>query len=47
MSNKAILFYVIKILIILAQTSEMSPAMKQIRVNRLSDLAEEVVIHHD
>lgn len=47
MSNKAILFYVIKILIILAQTSEMSPAMKQIRVNRLSELAKEVGMHND
>lgn len=47
MSYRAILFYVIKILIILAQTSDMSPAMKQTRVNRLSELAKEVGMHSD
>ena len=47
MSNKAILFYVIKILIILAQTSDMPYAIKQIRVDRLNELAREVGMHND
>lgn len=47
MSNKAILFYVIKILIILAQTSDMPYAIKQIRVDRLNELAREVGMHSD
>ena len=47
MNNSTILFYVIKILIILAQTSDMPSTMKQIRVNRLSDLLVEVSMNHD
>lgn len=47
MSNQAILYYVIKVLIVLAQTSDMSPAMKQIRVDRLTKLAEEVGAVYD
>lgn len=47
MSNKAILLYVIKILIALAQTSDMSPTMKGTRVSRLYELAKEVVMHND
>lgn len=47
MSNKAILFYVIKILIVIAQTSDMTPIMKDMRVSRLSELAKEVGMHSD
>lgn len=42
MSNQTILYYVIKILVVLAQTSEMPYAIKQIRVDRLNELAREV-----
>ena len=42
MSNKEILFYVIKILVVLAQTSDMPQILKDIRVSRLSELAKEV-----
>lgn len=47
MSNLAILYYVIQILIILAQTSDMPAAMKQIRVDRLAKLAKEIVVDYD
>lgn len=42
MNNETILYYVIRILIVLAQTSEMPYAVKQIRVDRLTKLATEV-----
>ena len=42
MDNRTILYYVIKILVVLAQTSEMPYALKQIRVDRLNELAWEV-----
>ena len=44
MDNKTILYYVVKILIVLAQTSDMPSAMKQIRANRLCDLATEICL---
>ena len=47
MSYRAILYYVMKILIILAQTSDMSPLMKDVRVSLLTDLAKELVIKDD
>ena len=47
MSNLAILYYVTKILVILAQTSDMPPVMKQIRVDRLTELAQEIVREYD
>lgn len=47
MDNKKILYYVIKILVVLAQTSEMPYAIKQIRVDRLNELAREVWLSDD
>jgi len=47
MNNQTILYYVIKLLIIIAQTSDMSPMMKQYRVERLTALATEVGVYHD
>lgn len=43
MDNKTILLYVIRVLVIMAQTSDMSPVLKQTRVNRLLDLADEIM----
>lgn len=43
MDNRLILIYVIRILIAIAQTSEMSPMMKQARVNRLEAIANDLV----
>ena len=42
MDNKTILYYIVKIIIVLAHTSDMPSPMKQIRVNRLYDLATEI-----
>lgn len=42
MDNKTLLYYVLIILIIYAQTSEMRPSLKEFRVNRLQELAKEV-----
>lgn len=47
MSYKEILYYVMKILIILVQTSDMPPIMKDVRVSLLTDLAKELVIKYD
>ena len=47
MSYRAILYYVMKILIVLAQTSDMPPIMKDTRVSLLIDLAKELVIKYD
>ena len=47
MSYKEILYYVMKILIVLAQTSDMPPIMKDVRVSLLTDLAKELVIKYD
>lgn len=47
MSYRAILYYVIKILIVLATTSDMPPIMKDVRVSLLTDLAKELVIKDD
>ena len=43
MDNKTILLYVIRVLVIMAQTSDMSSVLKQTRVNRLLDLADEIM----
>ena len=45
MNNTEVLIFAIKILIILAQTSDMSPSMKTFRVSRLNDLLNEVKGH--
>ena len=42
MDYQEILCYVIKILIVLAQTSDMSPVMKQTRIDRLTYIMKEV-----
>ncbi|MBO7733455.1 MAG: hypothetical protein J6S67_12900 [Methanobrevibacter sp.] len=42
MDNRLVLIYVIRILIAIAQTSDMSPVMKQSRVNRLQAIAEDL-----
>ena len=47
MSYRAILYYVMKILIVIAQTSDMPPIMKEVRVSLLTDLAKELVIKYD
>ncbi len=47
MNNQTILYYVIRILIVLAQTSEMPYAIKQVRVDRLNELAREVGLFID
>lgn len=47
MSYRQILYYVIKILVILAQTSDIPPIMKNVRVNLLADLAKEVGFKDD
>ena len=41
MDTGAIIYYVIKILIIFAQTSELRPSLKDIRVARLEKLLED------
>lgn len=41
MDTRTIMYYVLKILIIFAQTSEMHPALKDIRVSRLQTLLED------
>lgn len=43
MNTRTIMYYAIKILIIFAQTSELRPALKDIRVARLQKLLEEFV----
>ena len=43
MDNRLVLIYVIRILIAIAQTSELSPTMKRARVNRLESIAEDLV----
>ena len=47
MSNRAILYYVIQILIVLAQTSDIPPIMKDIRVTLLSKLAEDIGVQNE
>ena len=47
MSYREILYYVMKILIVLAQTSDMPQIMKDVRVSLLTDLAKELVIKYD
>jgi len=42
MNNQTILYYVIKLLIIMAQTSDMPLMMKEDRVKRLTAIATEV-----
>ena len=43
MHLRTIMYYVIKILIIFAQTSELRPALKDVRVARLEQLLGEFV----
>ena len=47
MSNREILYYVIQILIVLAQTSDITPIAKEIRVTLLSKLAENIGVQND
>ena len=42
MSNGVILLFVVRILIVLTQTSDMSPVMKQARENRLLTISDEI-----
>ena len=42
MSNGVILLFVVRILIVLTQTSDMSPMMKQVRENRLLTISDEI-----
>lgn len=42
MNSRLILFYVIRILIILTQTSELPNSFKQIRIEKLDSLAYEI-----
>ena len=46
-SNLDLMYYAIKILIIFAKTSDLSPMMKQIRVNQLEELRKEVGLNYD
>lgn len=42
MSNGVVLLFVVRILIVLTQTSDMSPDMKQARENRLLTISDEI-----
>ena len=42
MDNRLVLIYVIRILIAITQSSDMSPVMKQARVNRLRAIANDL-----
>lgn len=45
MATRTIMYYAIKILIIFAQTSELRPALKDIRVARLQKLLEDFAFY--
>ena len=47
MDNQTALYYIIKILIAITDTSDMPQIMKDVRVSLLTDLAKELVIKYD